>query len=177
MVVRNSKELINSIRQKRGQVSEPPKQVSSSVRQSKGLSPYNSFLKKYGDLENHIDNLGTRDLVYYFREVSEESGYKYMIANIKKDMAIMKRLKETYTPREICGMIEFLFTSNQDYLSKDGLGINILGSSWVNTIYADMKLWVDDKYVPRSAKKTLKTHEWDKGVAGTDNDTKIGVKL
>ena len=78
-------------------------------------------MRKYADLENQIDNFGTRDLVYFFREVAEESGYKYVVANMKKDMAIMKRLKEHYTIREICGMIEFLYTSEQDYLEKDFL--------------------------------------------------------
>ena len=176
MVIKNDG-LAEAIRKSRGQTAEPPKQVYQSLRTHKGLSPYDSFLKKYGDLENRIDDLGTRDLVYYFREIAEESGYKYTIANIKKDMAIMKRLKETYTVREICGMIEFLYTSEQDYLDKDRLSINLLGSQWVNTIYPDMRLWVEDKYVPRSAKESLKTHEWNKDVAGTKNDTKIGVKL
>ena len=63
------------------------------------------------------------------------------------------------------------------YLEKDRLSPNILASQWVNTVYADMQLWVDDKFVPRKAKKALKTHEWDKSVAGTSDDTKIGVTL
>ena len=94
-----------------------------------------------------------------------------MIANIKKDMAIMKRLKETYTVREICGMIEFVYTSDQDYLDKDKFSINILGSQWVNTIYADMKLWVEDEYVPKSKKKH-KNREWTSSVEETES--KIG---
>lgn len=143
-------------------------------------SPYNSFLRKYADLEKYIDDFGTRDLVYYFREIAQENGYKYVISNIKKDMAIMKRLRENYSNREICGMIEFLFTSEQDHLEKDRLSINLLSSQWINTIYADMQLWVDDKYVPRSVQKkkmsAKKNREWS-----SDNDTSdnvnIGVKL
>ena len=179
MIKKDVKDVISSFRESRGQTTAPPKLQTAPPphRGKKTLTPYDGFLKKYDDLENRIDELGTRDLVYYFREVAGESGYKYMIANIKKDMAIMKRLKETYTVREICGMIEFVYTSDQDYLDKDKFSINILGSQWVNTIYADMKLWVDDKYIPKKSKKALKAHEWDNSVAGTDNDTKIGVKL
>lgn len=176
-MIRNVSDEISAFRKSRGQSSEPSKRVSSPPKKRKGLSPYDTFLKKYANLEECIDDFGTRDLVYYFREIAGESGYNYVIANIKKDMAIMKRLKDNFSVREICGMIEFLYTSEQDYLEKDRLSINLLASQWINTIYADMKLWVDDKYVPRKSRKALKTHEWDKSVAGTDNDTKIGVKL
>ena len=177
MVDKRKVDLISSFRESRGQSSEPPKQEKPVNQRKQTLTPYNHFLRKYADLENQIDNFGTRDLVYFFREVAEESGYKYVVANMKKDMAIMKRLKEHYTIREICGMIEFLYTSEQDYLEKDRLSPNILASQWVNTVYVDMQLWVDDKFVPRKAKKALKTHEWDKSVAGTSDDTKIGVTL
>ena len=151
-------------------------------RNKRGCStPYECFLNKYNNLEETVDKLGTRDLVYYFREISEECGYKYVISNIKKDMAIMKRLRSNYSNREICGMIEFLYESDQDYLEKDRLSPNLLASQWVNTIYADMKLWVDDKYIPRSVKtkrkNNTKTKEWDKDVANIKDDVNIGVKL
>lgn len=135
MVNKDLGKIIASFRESRGQTAEPPKKQDYPSRQRKNtLSYYDMFLKKYTDLENTIDDLGTRDLVYYFREIAEESGYKYVIANMKKDMAIMKRLKENYSVREICGMIEFLYTSEQDYLDKDRLSPNLLASQWVNTI-------------------------------------------
>lgn len=183
MIIKNTKRILSEFRESRGQVEQPPKQTPTPpTRQRRGSStPYESFLRKYNDLENTIDDLGTRDLVYYFREIAQEKGIKYTISNIKKDMAIMKRLRANYSNREICGMIEFLYESDQDYLEKDRLSPNILASSWVNTIYADMKLWVDDKYVPRSVqnkkKKNIKQREWDKDVAQTKNDVSIGVKL
>ena len=84
----------------------------------------------------------------------------------------MKRLKTNYSTREICGMIEFLYESDQDYLEKDRLSPNVLASSWVNTIYADMKLWVEDKYVPRSVKtkkkNNIKQREWDNSTKSDD---------
>ena len=75
----------------------------------------------------------------------------------------MKRLRANYSNREICGMIEFLYESEQDYLEKDRLSPNLLASSWVNTIFADMQLWVEDKYIPRSVqnkKKKTPKGEW-----------------
>ena len=78
-------------------------------------------------------------------------------------------------------MIEFLYESDQDYLDKNRLSPNLLASQWVNTIYADMQLWVDDKYVPKSVqaikKKSIKQREWNREEAKTNDDVNIGVKL
>ena len=168
MIPRNTKSLLTEFRMSRGQSEEVPKQTPAPpTRQRKASnSPYDLFLRKYHDLTSEtFEKFGTRDLVYYFREIAEESGYKYTISNIKKDMAIMKRLRNNYDNGEICAMIEFLYESDQDYLEKDRLSPNILASSWVNTVYADMKLWVEDKYIPRSVqtkkKKNIKQREWD----------------
>lgn len=183
MIPKTSKSLLSEFRMSRGQSEEAPKPTPAPPTRHRNTSyePYDVFIRKYNDLENSIDKLGTRDLVYYFREISQECGYKYVISNIKKDMAIMKRLKANYSNREICGMIEFLYESDQDYLDKSRLSPNLLASSWVNTIYADMKLWVEDKYIPRSvkdkSKRNVKQREWDKNEANTDNDVSIGVKL
>lgn len=183
MIPKNSKSLLTEFRMSRGQFEEKPKETTAPIRKknNNSRSPYEVFLKKYYDIENTVDNLGTRDLVYYFREIAQEKGYKYVISNIKKDMAIIKRLKENYSNREICGMIEFLYESDQDYLDKDRLSLNILASQWINTIYADMKLWVDDLYTPKSVqakkKKSIKTREWDNEVAETKDNVNIGVTL
>lgn len=160
---------------------EPPKEekkkkslyVPPKSQRQGGSTPYENFLKKYNDLENHIDSFKTRDLAYFYREVSEESGHRYVMSNIKKDMAIFKRLQENFTSREICCMIEFLYLSEQDYLDKDRLSPNLLASQWVNTIYADMKLWVDDKYAPKSKKKH-QNREWSAPVDETSSSSKIG---
>ena len=94
-----------------------------------------------------------------------------MISNIQKDMHIFKVLMQNYTNREICGMIEFLYNSEQDYLDKERLSPNILASQWINTIYADFNLWVEDMYVPKSKKKHH-NREWTAPVESTE--TKIG---
>ena len=183
MIPKNTKSILTEFRNSRGQSEEPhkPSAPPTRKRNTNPSTPYESFIRKYNALEETIDDLGTRDLVYYFREIAQEQGYKYVISNIKKDMAIMKRLRNNYSNREICGMIEFLYESDQDYLEKDRLSPNLLASQWVNTVYADMKLWVDDKYIPRSVqtkkKKSIKQREWDKDVAQTSDDVSIGVKL
>lgn len=168
--------LLDEFRADRGQSTEAPKVTPTPPsRRRRDNTPYDSFLRKYNSLEETIDDLGTRDLVYYFREVAEENGFKYVIANMKKDMAIMKRLREQYSNREICGMIEFMYESEQDYLDKKRLSPNVLASQWVNTVYADMQLWVEDKYVPRKSKpKYSPKGEWNYD----DNEkTTIGLKL
>ena len=147
MIVKRNKDLAESFRKRRRTTEETKTTAPRRQPRNVGNSPYDSFKYKYNHLEEFIDNFGTRDFVYYFREVSEECGFRYTVSNIKKDMAIFKRLRENYDPREICGMIEFLFRSEQDYLDKDRLSPNLLASQWVNTIYADTQLWLDDKYV------------------------------
>lgn len=137
---------------------------------------YNLFLDKLENLEEYIDNFGTRDLVYFFKETASRNGYKYVVSNIKKDMAIMKRLRENFSNREICAMVEFLYVSNQDYLEKDRLSPNVLASGWINTIYADTSLWVDDKYTPKKLKNREITQkgEWK---SKDESGTKIGLKF
>ena len=58
-----------------------------------------------------VDKFNTRDLVFYFRKISIEAGKKYCIANMVKDMAIMKRLKQTYSNDDIILMIDLLTMS------------------------------------------------------------------
>lgn len=170
MIVKGHKQMIDSFRTAR-RTTEVSKTTVRQPRRKTSSSPYGSFKYKYDHLEEFIDNFGTRDFVYYFREVSEECGYKYTISNIKKDMAIFKRLHENYDAREICGMIEFLFRSEQDYLDKARLSPNLLASQWVNTIYADTQLWLDDKYYPNSTKKKQKQREWSES---KNEDVNIG---
>lgn len=171
MIVKRNKDLAESFRKRRRTTEETKTTAPRRQPRNVGNSPYDSFKYKYNHLEEFIDNFGTRDFVYYFREVSEECGFRYTVSNIKKDMAIFKRLRENYDPREICGMIEFLFRSEQDYLDKDRLSPNLLASQWVNTIYADTQLWLDDKYVNKSGKTKKKQREWSES---KNEDVKIG---
>ena len=171
MVMKVDKDLLSSFKSSR-RTTEPSKEEKPKRTINKqNVSPYSSFLFKYEQLDEYIDTFGTRDLIYYFRQVAEECGYKYTISNIKKDMAIFKRLRDNYDTREICSMIEFLFRSEQDYLEKDRLSPNILASQWINTIYADMQLWVKDEYKNKKTKKNQKQREWSET---KEDDVSIG---
>lgn len=178
MIPRSTKAIMAEFRAVRCQSVQAPKETPKppSRQRREPNSPYEVFLRKYSHLEDTIDDLGTKDLVYYFREVAKENGYKYVISNIQKDMAVMKKARTNFDNREICGMIEFLYESDQDYLEKDRLSPNLLVSSWVNTIYADMQLWVEDKYVPRSVQSKKSKHstkgEWK---SSAKEETAIGL--
>ena len=171
MIVKNNKDIIDSFKSASRTTEASKRPSRMPARKSPVTNIYQAFLNKYNNIEETIDTFGTRDLVYYFREVSMECEHKYVVSNIKKDMAIFKRLQENYSSREICGMIEFLFRSEQDYLDKNRLSPNVLASSWVNTIYADTQLWLDDKYSPNSAKKSKKQREWSES---RNEDVEIG---
>lgn len=171
-------DLLKAFRESRGQVQKhfnPPK--SSSASSSRGVrgrkktsDPYSSFLEKYANLENTIDSFKTQDLMYFFQEKAKEQGIKYVIANVKRDMAVFKKLQDNYTPREICLMIEFLFFSGQNYLDITNLQPTVLLSGWCNTIYRDSLLWVDDLYNPEEKYTSKKSHtskrEWGRDVEG-----------
>ena len=146
---------------------------SKEKSKRKKSSNFDKFLYKYVNIEDEIDNLNSIDLAYYFREVANENGYKYVISNIKKDAHIFKELSKNFSKREICGMITFLYESTQNYLDKKRLSPNVLASAWINTIYADFNLWLDDKYKPSSKKKN-KEREWNDS---TENKVEIGLKI
>ena len=129
---------------------------------------YSKFMEKYNDLENSYDKFKTQDLVYFFREKAREAGVKYVIANMKRDMGIFKRLQEDFEIPEILLMIEFLFSGDQNYLDISRTQPTVLASNWVNTIYRDSIDWANDRYIPYKKQKPVR--EW------TDNkkETKVG---
>ena len=177
-----SKDLLQAFRESRQQIQKPVEKSVDSVNNSKknftrGYSarkvtsdPYSSFLDKYSHLSETIDDFKTQDLMYFFREKARESGVKYVIANMKRDMGIFKKLQENYTPHEICLMIEFIFCSNQNYLDITITQPTVLSSSWCNTIYRDSLLWAEDAYEPTEKKSTRREHikkrEWQTEVTG-----------
>ena len=134
---------------------------------------YTSFLEKYEDIENTVDTFTTNDLMYFFREKAKEAGVKYVIANMKRDLGIFKKLQTDYEPREICLMVEFIFFSEQTYLDKNITQPTVLSSTWCNTIYRDSIAWANDEYDPNDRPIKQKTvREW-KGDTSTDS-AKVG---
>lgn len=163
-------------REFRGQYQESENYNSKRVKENPNTM-YKIFLKKCENFENNIVNFTSRDLVYYFEKVSEESGYKYFSANTYKDVKIMKWLQNNISNLEICYIIDFLYKSDQDYLDKNRLSPNILYSNWINTIYPDMKLWLEGKYKVRK-KNDISYKEWDAEKEGmSENSVIIGDKL
>ena len=189
-----SNDLLKAFRESRQQIQQKPvdnsvDNVNNSRRNQrasftrgygarpKSSDPYTSFLDKYNHLSETIDDFKTQDLMYFFREKARESGVKYVIANMKRDMGIFKKLQDNYTPREICLMIEFIFCSNQNYLDITITQPTVLSSNWCNTIYRDSILWANDEYEPTQRVSTKKEHikkrEWQREVTG--EKTEIGV--
>lgn len=169
-------DLRKSFREIHGQVQvcPTPKELAENKRKNATSENYSKFLKKYQNLENTYEKFTTRDLCYFFREKSIESGNKYIISNMKRDMGIFKRIKANFEIAEILLMIEFLFSEEQDYL--DCPQPTILTSNWVNTIYKDSLLWANGEYVPhkdRNPKRKLITNrEWKK--SSEETKSKIG---
>lgn len=156
-----NKDLANMFRESRGQCLEPYVETKKSYNPSKKGTKdrYTKFLEKYENLEEHIDNFNTHDLMYFYSEKAEENGVKYVTANVQRDLGALKLLKERYSVREACLMIEFLFTSNQNYLRKEGTAPTVLISGWGNKIYHDSLLWAEDKYKPEVS--FVEKREWE----------------
>lgn len=180
----NNSDLLASFRKARNQCELPFKEdnkktktkTQKSFSVGKKKSPYDRFLDKYEDLENCIDDFTALDLVYFFVEKARSSGIRYVVANYAKETACAKKLLKSYSAREVCLMIEFLFESEQTYLNKDSLSITVLTSSWCNKIFRDSMLWVDDEYVDSPPRKNIKkksTREWTKSNDSTKS-AKIG---
>lgn len=160
MGVKFSTDLSAAFRASRGQDLESSENFKSDKRKKSGGSDiYQSFLDKYNDLENTCDTFGTRDLMYLFREKSREYGANYVIANMKRDMGVFKKLLLSYPPREIILMIEFLFSGDQHYLDMSIAQPTLLISGWVNKIHKDSIDWANDNYFEYSKPKQ-KNREW-----------------
>lgn len=108
---------------------------------------YFAFKKKYVDFENHIDSFTPTDFTYYFLEKSKENDVGYVVMNWGKEVGIFKKLMKVRENLEIALMIDFLFSSNQSYITRSYLAPSILVSGWGNKIYQDSLLWVDDLFV------------------------------
>lgn len=154
--------LAEEFRHARGQYSEVSDESLKPKKKKTDTYYENTFLNKYENVEKLADKFSSKDLVFYFREVAKETGFKYYIHSLQKDMSVFKKLKKDYSSPEICAMIEFLFKSDQNYLSKNRVSPSILTSTWNITIFADTLLWIDDKYYPKdkAIKKNKPKGEW-----------------
>lgn len=173
--MRDNSDLLRAFRATRNQLQETDyfaKKKAPKKKTSPKKGTYSdkiSFDEKYATLDKWVDKFKSKDLIQFFITKAEEAGYKYVVANYAKECGMYKTFLTKYTPREICLMIEFVFSSNQNYLDKSTFTTSLLVSGWCNTIYHDALLWADDKYKPKAKKPS---REWTKEV---DEETaKIG---
>ena len=169
--------LLDNFRKLRGQLS-----VSSDIevkgspvkkeRNPKKGGDYETFLYKYNNLEESYVSFNTKDLCYFFREKANESGVKYVIANMKRDIGIFKKLLKDFSVQEILLMIEFIFSGDQTYLDIHRTQPTVLASNWVNTVYKDSVDWANDCYVDKKGitNKYTSNREWK----SSNKKTKIG---
>lgn len=150
-----------------------PKERERNVTSEK----YNSFLRRYKNLDKYISTFKPMDLVYFYREKSRENGNYYSISNMRRDMGIFKRLSLEYSNIEICTMIEFLFESGQKYLPTSDLQPTVLNSSWRTTIYKDTVDWVNDSYDPTKKSTKIKSAGAKRNTEREWHKTKRGVSL
>lgn len=144
------------------------------TRKNHTSEKYSRFLELYHDLENNYNKFKTMDLCFFFREKANEAGAKYVIANMKRDMGIFKKLQESFEIPEILLMIEFIFSGDQNYLDLNRTQPTVLASSYVNTIYQDSVAWANDEYVPKEQRvhrSRIDKREWKKS---DTNKFKIG---
>ncbi len=133
---------------------------------------YEHFLYKYEHLEEMHSKFNTKDLCYFFKTKANESGNRYVIANMRRDMGIFKNLLNEFSVEEILLMIEFIFSGDQTYLDLSRTQPTVLASNWVNTIYRDSVDWANDSYVDKKTvtNKNTSKREWK----SSTKKTKIG---
>lgn len=132
---------------KKKPVTQKEVKVESRKVLNKPNDPYVIYRTR---LENGMfDKFTTKDMLYFFIDVAKENGVNYIVSNYAKELRQFKLCVERgYSVEDILAMIEFLFTSGQPYLDVNRLHPGILLTNWAKTIYADTKLWLDDKYEP-----------------------------
>lgn len=142
------------------------------------VDPYTLYKNKLDS--GNIDKFNTQDMMYFFKDVANENGNRYIISNIAKDKRQFKLLLERgLSVEEILVMIEFVFTSGQKYLDTETLHPGVFLTKWCSTLLRDSKLWLEDKFDPDykpSNKSSLqdftKGREWQG--SKSESDTTVG---
>lgn len=161
----------------------PTKKAKTETR--KGVrktptDPYELYKKKLD--AGNLKAFSTLDLMYFFKDVANENGCRYIISNVAKDRRMFKMLLERgMSVEEILVMIEFVFTSGQKYLDTETLHPGIFLTKWCTTLLRDSKLWLDDKFDPNATKfkqskatsksEFMKGREWQ----GSNSDEDIAI--
>ena len=145
--------------------------VKRELKTTKKPTKSTSYLDKIerGDIEK----LSSKDIMDFYKDTARNSGVKYIDSKPIISMSnINLAKKRDYSVEEILVMIEFLYTSEQDYLDKRKLHPGILLTGWCNKIYSDSQDWLKDEYKTDTKKKHV-TREWSEEVP-EEEEAEIG---
>jgi hypothetical protein len=123
----------------------------STKRREKAIKDFNL---KLDDLEKYVSEFNNQDLLFYFMYCYEKRIHKSFRPNYQRDLTVFKELLNYYSAEDICLMIEFLFNSPQDYISRFSMKPTIFKTGWCEKIFEDSNLWVDDQYYNLEDKKS-----------------------
>ena len=146
---------------------DPPKERRKNYTNH---SPYDHYLQKLKT--EQYDKFKAMDLLYFFQDISKESGYRYSISNMTKEAGCMKSMLEDFSPEDICNIIRFIFNSDQDYINKARCSPYLISSNWRNTLYPDSQAWLKGEYTSKKIKPQIINREWGKS---KNTDIKVGA--
>lgn len=112
----------------------------------KKVNYYDSYRDKL-ERRDYV-SFNSRDLLYFYKDIARYNNIRF-ISTTTTDIRYMKNLKEArkYLENvEIMLIIEFLYSSNQNYLDKETLHPGILLTGWINKLVKDTKLWLKGEY-------------------------------
>lgn len=186
-LIRQEREQFNAnLNDEQKKISRGFDKVEQARKERKVHSTTNHYIKYVEKLnKREFDKFSSRDLLFYFKDKARVNGVKF-VSTVQNDIRYMNNLKQArknYEVTELMVMMEFLFDSEQDYLDKHTLHPGIFVTQWVNTIYRDTELWIDDNYVPRSKKLNAKkvkleefkkNREWQGNIIKNENGSTKG---
>ena len=124
--------------------------------------------------KTNSNGMTPQEIVSYFRDKSIASGHKY-IPSFEKDRGIISRIKKGgITSEEIVGIIDFIFSGDCNYINNPS--INVLGSTWINTLYEDSLLWKKGEYKPRESGNKHKKLLKKRNHSGLNSEPKVTIK-
>ena len=138
---------------------------------SQSRSPNERFNKK---LENKdFDNFSSVDIIKYFQHLAKLAGSRYKVTNIPREAGQVKHLFNTYSPKELCIAIDFIFNSDQTYIDKQRSSLGILCHKWLVSLVPDSQDWVNGNYCSYSKARTKRQSALTKREWGERNGKKL----
>lgn len=118
---------------------------------------WQSFIDKLS--AEQYDKFTCEDLLFYFKQKSDNTGIKFVITNKAKGMKVFANLLKTYNIEEVMTLIDYYFSKEQTWIDVSKQNITALYSGFTNRLYTESQKWAGND------------REWNKSV---DNTTRIG---